>query len=56
MPYFLILNLGVHPERQSGIDEEDQSQTRPNSQMKRLEDFVQLRLAMRMFHRRRASL
>ena len=41
-------------EASCGIDE-DQSQTRPTSQVKRLEDFVRSRPAMRMFHRRRAS-
>jgi len=35
--------------------DEDQSQTRLNRQPKHLEDFVRLRSAMRMFHRRRAS-
>ena len=35
--------------------DEYQSQTRANRQLKRLEDFIRLRPAMRMFHRRRAS-
>ena len=47
-------NEPLGSEASCGSDE-DQSQTRLNRQPKHLEDFVRLRSAMRMFHRRRAS-
>jgi len=47
-------NEPMGSEASCGSDE-DQPQTRLNRQPKHLEDFVRLRSAMRMFHRRRAS-